>query len=238
MKNGSEMKNNDSKKILTLIILIATIMISTTGATYAYFAFSASSNNTITGTAATASISFSATPSLIAPPSTATDYTTKPMVPQKALNGSTNVLQKALTGVKPTGESAVIPCVDANKNVVCRAYTFTIKNDSTATAVLRGRIKFNWASGSSFTNLKWKLMTNATTVAASSGNAGLSATTAFQDFETNISLAPDGTKQFWVIVWIEETGAVQNSTDYGTWYGTIEFINNTDGSGLTSTITS
>lgn len=231
MNNKSEQKNNDSKKIFTLIVLIATIMVSTTSATYAYFAFSASSNNSLNGTAATASLEFSATPELIAP-ATAT-YNTKPMVPQHALSGTTNLLQKALTGV-----SGKDKCVDANNNAVCRAYSFTIKNSSSATAVLRGRIKFTWAASSSFANLKWKLMTSATSVSASSGNSGTAATTSFQNFETNISLAPNATKQYWILVWIEETGTTQNSTDYGTWFGTIEFINNTDGSGITSTITS
>ncbi len=232
MNNVNEQKNNDSKKILTLVVLIATLMITTTGATYAFFAYSVSSNSSaMTGTAATASLSFSAAPSLIAP-ATAT-YNTKPMVPQKALNGSTNLLQKALTGV-----SGKDKCVDGNNNVVCRAYSFTIRNDSTAGAVVRGQIKFAWATGSSFANLKWKLMTSATSVTAASGNAGTAATTSFQNFETNISLAPNATKQFWLMVWIEETGTTQNSTDYGTWNATIQFINNADGSGLTSTITS
>ena len=232
MKNEKEQKNTDSKKITTLIILIATIMISTTGATYAYFAYSATSNSAaMTGEAATASLTFSVAPTLVAP-SNAT-YTSKQMVPQKALNGSTNVLQKALTGA-----SGKDKCVDANSNVICRAYSFTIQNNSSATAIIKGRIKFTWAASSSFTNLKWKLMDSATSVTAASGNDGASATTSFQDFSTNISLAQNGTKQYWVIVWIEETGSEQNSTDYGTWYGTLEFVNNVDGTGITSTITS
>ena len=232
MNNENLQKSNDSKKILTLVVLIATLMITTTGATYAYFAFSGgTSTNTITGTAATASLSFSAEPALIAPAQTANKNL--PMVPQKALNGSTNVLQKALTGA-----SGKDKCVDTNGNVICRAYSFTIKNESSATAVLKGQIKFAWASGSSFTNLKWKLMTSATSVTVASGNVGTSATTAYQNFATNVSLAANGTQQYWIIVWIEETGTNQNSTDHGTWYGTINFVNNADGSGITSTITS
>ena len=241
MGNNNEQKNNDSKKILTLIVLIATLMITTTGATYAYFAFApTASTNTLTATAATASLEFRAscpggaasTPTLIAP-TAASSYAGKPMVPQKALNGTTNVLQKALTGA-----SGKDKCVDGNGNVICHAYTFTVANCSTAAAVIKGQIKFTWASGSSFANLKWKLMTNATTVAASSGNAGTAATTSYANFATNVSLAPSAVQQYWLIVWIEETGVAQNSTDYGTWYGTINIVNNVDGTGITSTITS
>ena len=49
-------------------------------------------------------------------------------------------------------------------------------------------------------------------------------------------------KQYWLIVWIEESGSNQNSTDKGTWYATIEFeAFNESGTaigGVTSTITS
>ena len=95
--NSNQKKDHDSKKILTLVILIATLMITTTGATYAYFAISATATNNITGTAATASLAFqlsnsatttSGTPSLTAPSST---YASKPMVPQYAYNNSTKI---------------------------------------------------------------------------------------------------------------------------------------------------
>ena len=233
-------KNKDTKKITTLIILIVTLMVCETGATYAYFAFSVSSNNTLTGTAATASLEFTAPPSLTLPSNS--NYTSKPMVPQKSLVGTTNVLQKAVTGVKPTGESAVIPCVDGNGNVICRVYTFTIKNTSTATAVLKGQIKFDWGANNTaanwYENLKWKLMTNAGTVNVSSSDTAKSATKAWQNFATSLSLAPNASKQYWVVVWIEEIGSSQNNTDKGTWTASIQFINNVDNSGITSTITS
>ena len=244
--NSDVTKNEVMKKNIMLIVLIAVLMVTATGATFAYFAFGATSTNAITGTAATASIEFrtsstagenSGIPSLIAP--TNSTYTSLAMVPQKAYagtNGATNVLQKALTGA-----SGKDKCVDANGNVICRAYTFTITNMSTATAIVKGQIKFAWSSGGTFANLKWKLMTNATTVVAASGNAGAAATTSFQVFDSNVSLTPAGTanekKQYWLIVWIEETGGTQNSVDKGSWYGTIEFLSS-DGTGITSTITS
>lgn len=234
-------KNNDTKKITALIILIVTVMVTTTSATYAFFQFSASSNNTLTGTAATASIAFASAPTTPIAPNV-TSYQAKPMVPQKSLNGTTNVLQKAVTGVKPAGESNVIPCVDGNGNAVCRVYSFTIQNNSTATAVIKGQIQFAWGANNSaanwFENLKWKLMTSATAVTVSSSDAAKSATKAWQDFATGLSLAPNATKQYWIVIWIEEIGSNQNNTDKGTWTASIQFINNVDGTGITSTITS
>ncbi len=238
-------KNSDSKKILTLVILIATLMITTTGATYAYFAISATATNNITGTAATANLAFqlsnsatttSGTPSLTAPSST---YASKPMVPQYAYNNSTNVLAKALTGTSNN------KCVDANGNVICRVYTFTIRNNSTATAVVNGKIKFTNPT----TNLKWALMSNATTVptiTSATDSDIKAASTSETTFVSNLSLTPSGGvtstspasgsyKQYWIIFWINETGSSQ--TDSGTWSATISFTSS-NGSGITSTITS
>lgn len=232
INNKEKKENQDSKKILTVIILIATLMICTTSATYAYYQLSATATNNITGTAATASLSFSESPTIIAP--SVSSYQTKPLVPQKSLSGTTNVLQKAFNG-SATGTGK---CVDANGNAICKAYTFTIKNDSTATAVIKGQISFNYASGSTFTNLKWKLMDSATAVTVASGNQGTASTTTYTNFAQNISLAASATKQYWIIFWIEETGSSQNTTDKGTFNASIQFINQTDGSGVTSTITS
>ena len=49
MYNQNEQKRATTKKLSLLIALIATLVVSITGATYAYFAFSETSNNTITG---------------------------------------------------------------------------------------------------------------------------------------------------------------------------------------------
>ena len=141
MSNEQIKKDSDSKKILTLIVLIGVLMITTTSATYAYFAFSATATNNMTGTAATASLVFqlnnntnttSGIPSLTAP--TNSTYTSKPMIPQYAYNNSSSVLSSALTGA-----SGKDKCVDGNGNVICRVYTFTIRNNSTATVKVNGK---------------------------------------------------------------------------------------------------
>lgn len=252
--SNENVKNNDSKKILTLVVLIATIMITTTGATYAYFAISATATTQLTGTAASGGIALqlgnnsntiSGNPSLIKP---ATAYASSPMIPQLGYTTS-NILQKAVTA----------NCIDGNTNVVCRVYTFTVRNNSTATVKVKGRIYFN--NIASLPNLRWALMTNATTVAltgtTTAGNvrtplasSACTATTATTNancwFETETSLSPSGGatisaaasgsyKQYWLVTWINETGAAQ--TDTGTWTATIEFTSS-NGTGITSTITS
>lgn len=258
MNNNVIKKDNDSKKIFGVIIMVLTLMICTTSATYAWFAISASANNSISGAAAAVnqttygygldfadSSGNSAAPTYIAPATTT--YQSKPMVPQISYTSSTNVLQKAFTGA-----SGKDKCVDANGNVICKAYTFTIKNTTDAAVDVRGYIQFTFDSDSTFTNLRWKLMTSATavTVSTATGSSNFSTTapviasTSKIYFDTtNVALAANGgTKQYWLIVWIEETNANQNTTDVGTWYGTIGFDafneSGTSIGGITSTITS
>lgn len=252
--------DQDSKKIFTMLILVVTLVICTTSATYAYFAIGASAVNNITGTAASASLiltnstSVNATtnepPQLIAP-ATAT-YNTLPMVPQISYTGTTNVLQSALNGA--TGKDK---CVDDNGNVICRAYTFVVKNLSSAAVDVRGSITFSYGAGSTFNNLRWKLMSSATAVTVSSSTASttfsttdpIKASTSKVYFDTsNVDLTSNGGyKQYWLIVWIEEIGEDQGAgasiakRDVGTWYATIQFEafneTNTAIGGITSTIT-
>lgn len=268
MSNNNTQNNSDSKKITSILILIATLMVVTTGSTYAYFAISATSNTTITGTAASGDIAFqlgnsatanSGQPSLVVPVNSANyNYSTFPMVPQKSLNGTTNVLQKAVTGVHPNQESGstVYQCVDSNGNAICRVYTFTIRNNATSSVVVNGRIYFDGIT--TFPNLKWALMTSATNVTVSSSsnirtpltsaNCTTSTSTSTTNcwFEVSKTLKPSGGasvanaaagsyQQYWIVVWIEETGTTQ--TDSGTWTATVAFTSS-NGTGITSTITS
>ena len=250
--NETNVENNqssDSKKIITLIVLILTVMVCTTSATYAYFAITSPTNNSMTGTAATAGLiitntasgTANAAPQLIAP--TKSTYTSKPLVPQKSYANSKNVLQLAFNGA--TGKDK---CVDANDNAICRAYTFFVRNTSSAAVNVRGSVTFQ--NIANFTNLYWKLMDSATAVTVSSAastaqnafstTAPIHASTSQVFFNTsNLYLAPGASQQYWLIAWIEETGASQ--TDKGTFNISLKFDAYQGSSsigGITSTITS
>ena len=85
-------------------------------------------------------------------------------------------------------------------------------------------------------------MTNATTVAALTATndsdihtaVASAATLTDGSANTQWTLAPNGTKQFWIVFWLNETGTVQN--DSGSYNVTIKFLSS-DGKGITSTIT-
>lgn len=254
--NVENNQSNDSKKIITLVVLISTIMVCTTSATYAFFAITSPTNNSITGTAATAGLiitntssgTTNAAPQLIAP--TKSTYTSKPLVPQKSYANSKNVLQLAFNGADGKDK-----CVDANDNAICRAYTFFVKNTSSAAVNVKGSVTFqnisttDSASSNYFPNLYWKLMDSATTVTVSSAasttqsafstTAPIHASTSQVFFNTsNLYLAPGASQQYWLIAWIEETGASQE--DKGKFNISLKFDAYQGDSpigGITSTIT-
>ena len=235
-------ENSDSKKIMTLIVLIATVMVMTTGATYAYFQISATNATTMTGTAAVASLSLAVTRET--PDTTKWDGSTKVMVPQ-------------LNAALGTAMNATNKCVDGNNNVVCEVFKIVVTNNSTSGVRLRGAIYFTVTDGT-FTNLYWRQTTNANTVGNNTifkasipaGTSAAQITTAEQANSTTANavnatlvadqyLAPSGSQTYYVAVWISETGSNQNTTDVGTWTATVSFKDKVNpDKGITSTITS
>ena len=231
-------KNNDTKKITALIILIVTVMITTTSATYAYFQVSASNTTTMTGTAATVSLTLAVTRET--PDTTKWNASTKVMVPQ-------------LNAAVGTAMNATNKCVDGNNNVVCQVFKIVITNGSTSGVRLRGAIFFPGidSSGSSdtlvFNNLYWRQTTNANTVGTNtiykaSNIETTNSTTAEAANSTLVAdllLAPEASQTYYVAVWINETGSDQNNTDKGTWTATVSFKDKVNpAKGVTSTITS
>lgn len=211
-------KENDSKKIFAMIIMIATLMICTTSATYAYFAIAPVSNNSITGTAATASLTLTVTKN--APTKTNTGV----LVPQR---------ETALASAMNTTNG----CVDGNTNVICQVYTITVTNTSTATVKVNGTITFSGSTA--MPNLKWRKTTNATTLGTGTTTAA-NVTTA-QTLDSNKSLAKNAQATYYIVVWInaqmDANGNEVAQTDTGTYRATIQFTSS-NGTGVTSTITS
>lgn len=221
MANGDTIlvkKENDSKKIVAMIIMITTLMVCVTSATYAYFALAPVSNNSITGTAATASLTLSVTKN--APTKTNTGV----MVPQ---------LESALASAMNSTNA----CVDGNTNVICQVYTITVTNTSTATVQVNGTITFSGSTN--MPNLKWRKATNATTLGTGTTTAA-NVTTA-QVLDTNKSLAKNASATYYVVIWInaqlDASGNEVAQTDTGTFRATIQFTSS-NGTGVTSTITS
>lgn len=239
MNNNEVIKSDsDSKKILTMIVLIAVLMVCTTGATYAYFAISAV-NNVATGTAATVGLNLGV--SRVTPTTAKWTASTQVMVPQ---------LDAGLS----TAMNSTNSCVDGNGNVVCQVYKITIENTSTSAVRLRGAVFFTLGTGAAYTNLFWRQVTGANSLGSNtiykySTAESTNSTTANSANATLIGdllLDPaDGTtgsgddySEYYVMIWIRETNAAQNTIDKGTWTMSVSFKDSVNGNGVTSTITS
>lgn len=224
-------KDSDSKKIFSMIILIATLMVCTTSATYAYFAINATNTNTVTGTAATASLTL--TVNKIRPTETGSGR----LVPQDSVANSTNILKLAVDA----------GCIDDNDNLVCQVYTIVLTNGGTSNVTVDGDFALTAAG---MTNLKWYLLaegegatpTTTYTYPTNLPAAGYGNAKTVTALETSLMLngTTTGTtasrSHYYVVaVWIEETGAAQ--TDSGTFTGSIAFTPSDGSAGITSTIT-
>ncbi len=197
------------KKISYTIIGIIVLIITITGATYAYFALSASNSTTVTGTAANVGLVLNV--EKIKPETNVVDN----LIPQ---------LESALG----TAISSTYKCIDANNNAVCQVYKASLTNNGNATVKVKGTIAFS--NMSNLPHLKWKIIENATTIGT---NTGTTASTTATNFITEETINANQTKDYYFVVWIDEIGNIQNES--GTFTATLTFTDS-NGTGLTSTI--
>ena len=226
------------EKNQVLITLIMVLFFCITGATYAYFAISAVDNTTITGAAATVNLTLDV--KKIFP---VTDDNTGVLVPQLSTSASAS---------SPLSTALKSGCVDANKNVVCQVYRISIQNKGgSATQVVDGKILFYSDATlktnvhTAMPNLKWKLIdsvdavTPANSVLGSRSDLEANDNSSNGKFVSSLSLATNVVRNYYVIIWINETGADQ--TDKSTsidnpkvFYGKVQF-DSSNGTGVTST---
>ena len=230
--------NVNEKKILTktqlAITLILVLFFSITGATYAYFAISATNNNTITGNAATVNLTLAVT--RVFP--TASSTNTGVMVPQLSVSGS---------ATSPLATALKNGCIDTNTNVVCQVYKVNIQNiGGTATQVVDGWVSFYGNSAmtadvsTTMPNLRWKLITSADATTPSNSVLGTKADLVANDDEneivSNLTMVTGSSFDYYMIVWINENDKEQPTDPGKTFYGKVEF-GSANGTGVTSTFT-
>ena len=224
MNDNIKSQNNDGKGITLITIGILTIIVAIAGATFAFFQVTATNNN-ITGESAYVANNLELKVTL------SSTAATGKLVPQLEKTGTTNILQKAVTGA--TGKGS---CIDANGNTICKVYTITVTNKTSTKFYVTGTLSLVAAN---MPNLKW-----ATGTSATAGFDGTSTTTVhpknYTSLVSNVELAGGASKSYFIVVWISETGAAQ--TDSGNFTGTVTFngysTSGTTVSGITSTIRS
>ncbi len=208
--------NTERKGISFSVLIILTLVVAIAGSTYAFFSVSVT-DSSITGSSAYNAKSFELTVTHL------TTAASGKLIPQ--LGSAIN------TAVNTTNN-----CKDARGNTVCKLYQVTIKNVSEVTYYISGTFAL---TADKMPNLKWAVASSRTGFASVTKND--KAATTLVNITSATQLAPQGSQTYFVVVWIEETGAAQ--TDSGEFTGTITFNGHSSttgdaASGITSTIRS
>ena len=182
-----------------IILLLIIFMILVMGTTYSYLAYNYQNDSVIKGQVVSVNVDLSV--ELVV-------GSNKGMVPMKDEG-----LADALKGTG--GESA---CVDANGNLSCQVYKITLTNKGSKIKNLKGIISlYNKDDDSYYENLKWRELSNETTVKSDSKIHGMTNSTLMRD----LTLSSGETKDYYIAVYVQESDYEQNYSDTGRFSGTV-----------------
>ena len=182
-----------------IILLLIIFMFLVTGTTYSYLAYNYQNDSVIKGQVVSVNVDLSV--ELVV-------GSNKGMVPMKDEG-----LADALKGTG--GESA---CVDANGNLSCQVYKITLKNKGSKIKNLKGTISlYNKDDDSYYENLKWRELSNETTVKSDSKIHGM----AYSTLMAGLTLSSGETKDYYIAVYVQERDYGQNYDDTGRFSGTV-----------------
>ena len=214
-----EENNRKGTGVFYAVVGVATLVVAIIGATFAYFSASGTADNQVEGEAATVGLE-------VTLDKISTDATGG-LIPIKE-----DLLTKALTGDTASGNKM---CLDKDGNTVCQLYRVTVKNTGTAASTLNGTLTL---TATTYTNLKWAnvnknagLTTDTTPVEIPAANLNASSVT---EITTNEVFNGGATKYYYIMVYINEINAAQESADKGSFTGSVTFAGPA-GSGTTAT---
>ncbi len=233
-------ENRKGPGVFYAVVGVATLVVAIIGATFAYFSASAANNEAITGnTAEAGGVELTITPV------TTTGTNMLPLNLMDNTKATDPASGAADQFADALGATKGASCKDSNGNNVCQVYSITVKNKSTTSTVqVRGTLNL----ASEATNMKWQLLETGTSTARADfatvvdkgvtgnvtvgGNTGATGAAAASQ-----NLAAEASATYYVLVWLEETGAAQETADASkSFTGTVTF-NAVDASGKTSGLT-
>ena len=186
-----------SKGFIIFTLILSLLII---GGTYSYFAFTYENDSTIVGNVIGMDMSLDV--ELIVGDNSG-------MVPLKdsALNSAIN------------GTGGVSACVDANSNLSCQVYKITLTNNGSPIKDIKGTIELYAKNGGTYTDLKWRELTNPTTVKEGSIVNGMESSllAKIDKIEHNEVLT------YYIAVYIQETDVDQRNSNKGDFGGTVTF---------------
>ena len=182
-----------------IILLLIIFMILVTGTTYSYLAYNYQNDSVIKGQVVSVNVDLSV--ELVV-------GSNKGMVPMKDEG-----LADALKGTG--GEGA---CVDANGNLSCQVYKITLTNKGSKIKNLKGIISlYPKDEDSYYDDLKWRELSNETTVKSDSKINGMANSTLMRD----LTLSSGETKDYYIAVYVQESDYDQTYDDEGRFSGTV-----------------
>ena len=209
-------ENRKGTGVFYAVVGVATLVVAIIGATFAYFSASATNDEDVAGTTASgASLAIAIT-------KVSDEATARNMIPMLSTD-----LQKGVTG------TASKSCIDANNNTVCQVYKVTVSNGSTDIGI---NVKGTMNLTSTAKNMKWQVLTDATTVNASAQTVNQATDGVITD---NQALTASGSHDFYLVIWLDETNGPQDTDDAGkTFNGTVTFngvnVDGTESKGITA----
>ena len=222
MDNSEKFLKSDNKHIYILFISVLTLITAIAGATYAYFSATATNNNVVKGESAYDANALQVDVEQVS-------SGTGKLIPQ--LDSS---IQGAVTGASGKGS-----CIDGNDNTICKVYSIKITNNSNVALNVSGTLILTAAS---IPNLKWALGTSATSgFPTPTGTYNTISETALGNVAlSSVADTTNNNKTFYIVIWISETGGVQE--DKNAFSGVVTFNGYIQGddsqvvNGITSTI--
>ena len=198
---------NDTGIIVMSIVTVLALALFITGGTYAFLTASATNNTAITGEAAKVGLTLDVT---------------------KVVDGG-KLIPMDDTDLA-TALSFATPCIDINGYGACHIYQVVVNNTGTDDINVTSSLAFTLTN---MANLKWQEIASQTSIGTITGATnGVSATTAVASATTwrtnDVIAGNNGTKTYYFAVWISNISNSQNTTDYGSYLGTLTF-NSTNG---------
>ena len=137
-------------------------------------------------------------------------------------------LSNALNAVDTTNGA----CVDKYGNLACQVYKITLHNNGSRLQNIKGTIElYAKDSNSKYTNLKWRELTNTTTIKNGSIINGMDKS----NLVTGLTLDSGEEVVYYIAVYIQEVNTDQKDDDKGQFQGTVTFETG-DGSGTSTTL--
>lgn len=213
---GDQVK--ETRKNLSLILIIILLLMTVIGGTFAYYAFSANNGSILTGNMGNVKLSLTVT---------------------KILPNTNDVDNILVTNFNELADSLNDSCTDIDGEfALCQLYKVNLSNDATGINTnVKGSISFN---NETVPNLSWISLGNSYSsdtpyTSAMLGESFNTASSTFTNFVDSYLLASGSNVDFYILVWVNESEEEQ--TDEGMYSGTVRF-EDANGNGVTATFNS